>query len=637
MDDRGGKGKANPDPESVASVLVAPDPNATYTHAPSINQSLIPPVGMTFDNEQLGIDFFNEYANKAGFGTRLGNLKKQSRVVHCCLEGKGEFYKPGKQRVRKKYSKRTGCRVKIKFKRDPKNLVNKGAVFIETLNLLHNHPLLPHPGVTKQMRSHKAKDGVLPEFIDNVQEGNVPHHNIPCVMVMQGDYADFGDVMCFDTTHRTNLYDKPFGMFVGANNHLQNTLFACALVGDETIPTFQWVFNSFKKCMGTIKTKCILTDQDSAMVATLQLEFPDTSHHNCLSELYIKYDEEGFREKFDAVLNHPLTPLEFETAWDELITEFGLHEHPTMMALYHQRKNFIPAYFKHDYCGRMTSTQRSECTNFIMKNGFVTPSTPLHRFAKETFYFLQRRKDAESTAIYAGTSQVDEVGKWMFELQMSRVYTRAVFNEFEHTVSDCTAYRVDPDLDLGPHHFLVKYNTLKSKISWAQRRFKVYANADEGRFSCECKNFEHIGLLCVHILRTFIHLQVEKIPEQYVLKRYTRFAHGELPFDRSDQLLVGSDGDTQSCRTKMLLTKAMPVVCAGSMSNAAYIKAIDALCAVFHDIESIPPDIGPNAESSIRTDHTNPLNMTSADPIVPCARLNVSHSCMSAQDCTLNT
>ena len=36
----------------------------------------------------------------------------------------------------------------------------------------------------------------------------------------QADYIDFGDAVTFDTTHKTNLYDKLLGMFVGSNHHL---------------------------------------------------------------------------------------------------------------------------------------------------------------------------------------------------------------------------------------------------------------------------------------------------------------------------------------------------------------------------------------------------------------------------------
>jgi hypothetical protein len=64
--------------------------------------------------------------------------------------------------------------------------------------------------------------------------------------------------MAFNTTHKANIYEKPLALFVGANHHLQNTYFGCALLGDEIIETFQWIFQAFKKCMGGHMTKCIL-------------------------------------------------------------------------------------------------------------------------------------------------------------------------------------------------------------------------------------------------------------------------------------------------------------------------------------------------------------------------------------------
>jgi hypothetical protein len=30
-----------------------------------------------------------------------------------------------------------------------------------------------------------------------------------------------------------------------------------------------------------------------------------------------------------------------------------------------------------------------------------------------------------------------------------------------------------------------------------------------------------IGLFCVHVLRAFMHLQIERIPKEYILQRYT--------------------------------------------------------------------------------------------------------------------
>jgi len=75
----------------------------------------------------------------------------------------------------------------------------------------------------------------------------------------QAEYIDFGDAVTFDTTHKTNMYDKPLGMFVGSNHHLQCTIFGFALLGDETVDTFEWVFNTFKTCMGCDEPRVMLT------------------------------------------------------------------------------------------------------------------------------------------------------------------------------------------------------------------------------------------------------------------------------------------------------------------------------------------------------------------------------------------
>jgi hypothetical protein len=75
----------------------------------------------------------------------------------------------------------------------------------------------------------------------------------------QLDYAAFGDVVTFDTTYRTNLYNLPFGLFVGVNNHFQSVIFAGVLLTEETIEAFKWTFRNFTAMMGRDAPKTILT------------------------------------------------------------------------------------------------------------------------------------------------------------------------------------------------------------------------------------------------------------------------------------------------------------------------------------------------------------------------------------------
>ncbi|BFG31912.1 hypothetical protein CerSpe_181860 [Prunus speciosa] len=66
---------------------------------------------------------------------------------------------------------------------------------------------------------------------------------------MMVDYDYFGDVVCFDTTYRKNKEGRPFAMFVGVNHHKQTIIFGAALLYDETIQTFTWLFDTFVKAM----------------------------------------------------------------------------------------------------------------------------------------------------------------------------------------------------------------------------------------------------------------------------------------------------------------------------------------------------------------------------------------------------
>lgn len=75
-------------------------------------------------------------------------------------------------------------------------------------------------------------------------------------------FSHFGDAITFDTTYKTNLYEMPFGLFVGVNNHFQSVLLGGVLMTDETIETFSWVFKEFAKLMGGKEPKTILTGEN---------------------------------------------------------------------------------------------------------------------------------------------------------------------------------------------------------------------------------------------------------------------------------------------------------------------------------------------------------------------------------------
>ncbi|XP_020975868.1 protein FAR-RED IMPAIRED RESPONSE 1-like [Arachis ipaensis] len=88
----------------------------------------------------------------------------------------------------------------------------------------------------------------------------------------------FGDVISFDTTYNTNRYNLVYGSFIGVNHHDQSTLLGRALMKNEDIESFKWLFQCWLCCMGGNAPKGILTDQYALMQRTIEACMPTTIH-----------------------------------------------------------------------------------------------------------------------------------------------------------------------------------------------------------------------------------------------------------------------------------------------------------------------------------------------------------------------
>jgi hypothetical protein len=110
-----------------------------------------------------------------------------------------------------------------------------------------------------------------------------------------------------------------------------------------------------------------------------------------------------FESEFQSILNWPLMPREFEKAWEELVEKYGLQDDHMMVRLYEDRMDWISAYFKATFCARMTSTQRSESMNFVLKRGYVSVDKNLHRFAEQVNNCIFTRRQLENAQDHAST------------------------------------------------------------------------------------------------------------------------------------------------------------------------------------------------------------------------------------------
>ena len=144
-----------------------------------IDPALIPRPGMSFRNRKEARAFYEAYAEEVGFNLSYGNSKTYSYIIQCSNEGVHTYFKKNEElRVRNNTTKKTHCMSKMKLKRIYDENKNEISVVIEQVDLMHNHPCLKKKEEIINMRSHKEKDPILLEFVDDLQAADVPHHSI---------------------------------------------------------------------------------------------------------------------------------------------------------------------------------------------------------------------------------------------------------------------------------------------------------------------------------------------------------------------------------------------------------------------------------------------------------------------------
>ncbi|XP_035834305.1 protein FAR1-RELATED SEQUENCE 5-like [Helianthus annuus] len=95
------------------------------------------------------------------------------------------------------------------------------------------------------------------------------------------NYMEFGDVISFDATFKTNRYKMVFVPFTGMDNHCRNVTLGAGLLASKSIESYKWLLNSFLKSFGQ-QPKVVVTDQDPAMKQAIEEVFPISRHRLCM-------------------------------------------------------------------------------------------------------------------------------------------------------------------------------------------------------------------------------------------------------------------------------------------------------------------------------------------------------------------
>jgi zinc finger SWIM domain-containing protein 3 len=335
---------------------------------------------------------------------------------------------------------------------------------------------------------------------------------------MINDYGYFGDVITFDTTYKTNKDYRPLGVFVGLNNFRQTIVFGATLLYDETIPSFQWLFETFLKAMGGEKPKTILTDQDAAMAKAISLVMPETFHGLCtwhirenairhVNHLYQKSSQ--FRYDFEACIDLHEEEDEFLNAWNTLLLEHKVSDDSWLHSIFRVKEKWAWAYVRKTFTAGMRSTQLSESFNADLKN-HLKSDLNLVQFFTHFERVVNGKRNNESEADFESRHKLPKlkIKKAHMLVQAGNIYTPKIFEEFQEEYDEFLGTCIK-NLKDGLY-IVINYDDNKEH--------KVIGNFEDQMVACDCRKFETHDILCSHALKVLDAMNIKLIPSHYILE-----------------------------------------------------------------------------------------------------------------------
>nr|XP_027065566.1 protein FAR1-RELATED SEQUENCE 5-like [Coffea arabica] len=336
------------------------------------------------------------------------------------------------------------------------------------------------------------------------------------------DFSIFGDVLVFDTTYKTNKYHKPLVVLAGVDNHLNSTIFCCALLSDERIETYEWVLNTFVEAMKGRKPVAVMTDGDSAMRRAIKNLLPDACHRLCSWHLHrnarsnIRCEE--FNNRLYNLMARKCSTLEFENRWVRLVNECGVVENEWVKKLYRRKRLWAEAYLRGHFFAGMRSTQRCEKMNALL-NEYLNEKMRLYEFVRSFDLAIAWLQHTESKAVHKSENTKPVLTTILSELEGSaaEMFTRNVFFMVRKHLNRQGLLISEGWSEEGGSrtYYYSKYGG--HEISW-----RVDYDRSMEKLICSCMKFESKGIPCAHMFRVMVVEGMNRIPEACISKRWTK-------------------------------------------------------------------------------------------------------------------
>uniref|UniRef100_A0A803Q5U9 Protein FAR1-RELATED SEQUENCE n=1 Tax=Cannabis sativa TaxID=3483 RepID=A0A803Q5U9_CANSA len=206
------------------------------------------------------------------------------------------------------------------------------------------------------------------------------------------------------------------------------------------------------------KPKTILTDQDAAMAKALRSQWPETYHRLCIWHMYQNAAKhlssvfERFREfahDFGNCIYEYDEECEFIEAWGNMLGKYNLENNEWLAQQFKVKEKWALVYGRDTFCANMTTTQRSESMNNVLKK-YVSYQHTMLRFLEHFERLIDDRRYEELKADFR-VSQGNLAPSLPIEIlnHAENVYTPAVLRMFEVEFSKAYSCVMELITELG--------------------------------------------------------------------------------------------------------------------------------------------------------------------------------------------
>jgi hypothetical protein len=342
-------------------------------------------------------------------------------------------------------------------------------------------------------------------------------------------------------------------------NHFRETIvFGVVLMYDETYESFKWLFKTFLKAHNNKQPKTIYTDQDLAMGKAVKDVFVEAWHGLCTFHIMqnaAKHLSESNNEESSTFPNHieennqkePSILADFSACMyeyeDEATFEHAFNVMRTKVSkqtwldsIYNVKEKWAECYMKDVFTLGMRSTQLSESLNSDLKSYFKSDFDVI-QFLKQFERVVQDKRNNELNAEFESRKKLPRIKmRTPMLIQASKLYTPIIFEafqgEYERSMAACTR-ALERNIE-----YLVALGGLDENFTLLEKEYRVIGDPLQQTSTCNCEQFDRVGILCGHALKVLDLMNIKSLPTQYILKRWTREARSGTVQNNQGQNII---------------------------------------------------------------------------------------------------